>query len=222
MKLTRLVQEWFWEEMEHVPARDPRRTPECLDFEAIEAAARLPEATPATQLAHIVGCDWCRKNWLAFQQLHQESPATVPPVDADRTRVDVSPIGVPSIGVPPIGVSPLQLTSMAWTPEYTVMVSQYLSSASYLACENSEATPAHFDSEGTLRVHWSGLDYEGPVSVSLLIDGTPQFLTSGIVSHGMLQVVEPLAHLGQRNVELPFSVLHLEPIGLEPIGETNA
>ncbi|BCM91946.1 hypothetical protein IAD21_03824 [Abditibacteriota bacterium] len=194
MKLTRMIEEWFLEEMHTLPARDPNHTENCLDFGQIEGAARQPESVSATQLAHIVECSWCRKNWLAFKNL--ERSTTKAP--------DLSPV-------------PAEISSASWTPGYALRVSQYLSSACYLAHENNELVPAFFDEEGTLRVRWSGLAQDGPVSVSLYVDGVAQFLVKARVSEGQLEIVEPLAELGQRNVELPASVLLLHPLGEEQV-----
>ncbi|RYX85678.1 hypothetical protein EON83_04890 [bacterium] len=189
MKLTRMVEEWFLDEMDALPARDPNRTANCLNFGEIEGAARQPESVSATQLAHIVECSWCRKNWMAFKNL-QRSTALTP---------DLAPV-------------PAEISSASWTPGYALRVSQYLSSACYLAHENNELVPAFFDDEGTLRLNWSGLNQDGPVSVSILVDGAAQFLVQGRISEGNLEIVEPLAELGQRNVELPASVLLLQPL----------
>lgn len=193
MKLTRMIDEWFLEEMDALPARDPNRTTECLSFGEVEGAARQPESVSATQLAHIVECSWCRKNWLAFKNLQRSvtQPEITPPV-------------------------PAEISSASWTPGYAMRISQYLSSANYLAQENNELVPARFDEEGTLRLQWNGLaQQDGPVSVSLFVEGVAQFLVRGIISEGQLQIVEPLAELGQRGVELPASVLLLQPLAEE-------
>ena len=188
MKLTRMIDEWFGDEMDALPTRDPNRTTGCLGFGEIEGAARQPESVSATQLAHIVECSWCRRNWLAFKNL-QSTTAPIPALPV-----------------------PAEISSASWTPEYALRISQYLSSASYLAHENNEIVPAHFDEEGTLRLHWSGLEQDGPVSVSLYVDGAAQFLVKGFISEGNLEIVEPLAELGQRSVEISTSVLLLQHI----------
>lgn len=189
MKLTRMIDEWFLDEMDALPARDPNRTKNCLGFGDIEGAARRPESVPAAQLAHIVECSWCRKNWMAFKELEHAG------VQAPR----LTPVAA-------------EISSASWTPDYALRVSQYLTSASYLAHENSEIVPAHFDDAGNLRMHWTGLAQEGPVSISLFVDGIAQFLVEGRVSEGELDIVAPLAELGQRNVELPASVLLVQAL----------
>ncbi len=189
MKLTRMIDEWFWDERDALPARDPNRTENCLGFGEIEGAAQRPESVPATQLAHIVECSWCRKNWLAFKELERSGAQ--------------KPVLTPMLA---------EISSASWTPDYALRVSQYLTSASYLAHENSEIVPAHFDEAGNLRLHWTGLAQDGPVSVSLFVDGIAQFLVEGRVSEGELEIVAPLAELGQRNVELPASVLLIQPL----------
>ena len=188
MKLSRMIESWFVDEMETLPARDSSRTQNCLGFGEVESAARQPESVPASQLAHIVECSWCRRNWLTFKELGR-------------------------LGATPV-VSPVraEISSGSWTPDYALRVSQYLTSASYLAHENHEISAAHFDEEGTFRLHWDNLAEDGPVSISLWIDGVAQFLAQGRISNGELNIVEPLAQLGQRRVELPASVLLVQSL----------
>ena len=185
MKLTTMLQQLYLEELDSVPASDARRTAQCLMHGEIQAVALEQGEATATQLAHLIECSVCRKNWQSFVNLSrfpQENAAVLPAIE-------------PS---PPL-----------WTPEFSAHVSRILASASYLIQESTSSAPAHFDNEGTLRVHWSGLREEGPVSVSLLIDERPFLLASGIVRDGFLDIVAPLAELGQRNIELPAGLLVL-------------
>ena len=94
MKLTRMIDEWFWDEMEALPVHDPHRTENCLGFGAIEGAARHPESVPAAQLAHIVECSWCRKNWMAFKELERSGAQTpvLTPVPAEISSASWTPI----------------------------------------------------------------------------------------------------------------------------------
>ena len=194
MKLSRMIESWFGDEMELLPARDPNRTPNCLNFGALEGAAKQPESVPASQLAHIIECSWCRRNWLTFKEL-------------GRSGVE-API-----------VSPVraEISSESWTPDDALRISQGLTSASYLAHENQEIAPAHFDEEGTFRLRWNNLSHDGPVSVSLWMDGVARFLAQGRISDGELNIVEPLAQLGQRSVELPVSVLLVQAMEEAPV-----
>jgi len=194
-----MIEEWFGDEMELLPARDPRRTQNCLGFGEVEGAAQHPESIPASQLAHIVECSWCRRNWLAFKELERS--------------------GVKAPIVSPVRA---EISSASWTPDYALRVSQYLTSASYLAHENREIVPAHFDEDGTFRLHWNNLSQDGPVSVSLFVDGVAQFLAQGRISEGELEIVAPLAQLGQRSVELPVSVLLVQPLEEKQAEEIGA
>lgn len=190
MKLTRMLQELYLDALESTPARDPRRTPSCLSHAELQDVALRPEVVTAPQLRHVIECALCYRNWQTFKRLSR-----VP------TPVAAVQSSTPVIVAPPL-----------WTPEFSSHVSRILAGASALLEESATPSPAHFDGEGTLRVHWSDLPADGPVSVSLLIDDRPLLLASGVVRNGFLSIVEPLAGLGQRNRELPAGLLVLNPV----------
>ena len=59
--------------------------------------------------------------------------------------------------------------------------------------------PAHFDDDGTLTIHWTGVEVEGSVVVSYVWQGTDVPLARGVSRKGVLEVKEPLPDLGLRN-----------------------
>jgi hypothetical protein len=191
MKLTRMLQELYLDQLAETPSSDSRRTLACLMHAEIQDVALQPNVATASQLAHIIECSVCRKNWQTFKKLNRLPVPVVAP--EPRSSLEVSP--------------PL------WSSEFSAHVSRILASASYLIEESAAPAPAHFDGEGTLRVHWSGLLEDGPVSVSILIDDEPFYLASGVVQNGFLNIIEPLAALEQRNIELPAGLLVLNPLG---------
>jgi hypothetical protein len=189
MKLKRMLQEWSLNEQELAPSRNPLRTEACLNYQEVEDAALAPDGVQESRLTHIIECANCRKNWLTFKRLaHTEI------INATFQKA-TEPAG-----------------DLVWSPEQSIEVSAYLNSATYLARENQIPLPAHVDREGTLRVHWSGLQQEGQVSVVLQWEEYSVPLASGMVQGGVLEIVEPLPHLHLRNLELSAAVLSLQPL----------
>ncbi len=101
---------------------------------------------------------------------------------------------------------------IAWSPLFSEQLAAWLHETMRRKQAELTATPAHFDSQGMLRVHWTGARPEGEVILFLSWNGDDIELARGCVRHGVLELVEPLAHMGVRDQEIPASVLRLEAL----------
>lgn len=185
-KLRGVLQQWFQAEVEAAPRDDPRRTPECLRFEELGEWSPWGPALAAGRAEHVRGCAWCRRAVELFTGLGPEA--------RQRYRISTG-------------------AHARWPEELSARLSAWLREAADAEHRASVPSPAHFDAAGTLRVHWTGLALEGPVEVSLVWHEVEVPLTRGAVREGVLEVVEPMAPMGLRDVELPRSALRVRALG---------
>lgn len=182
--LRQLLRQWFQAELDDSPGDDARRTPECLRFHEIEGYAQRPLDFPQARRTHVEQCGWCQR---AVALL-----ARVEPTLPGQFRISTGPEG-------------------HWSRELSARLAAWLTEVARGEQERKTPLPAHFDSEGTLRVHWTGVSSDGPVSVSLIWQGVEVPLARGVARDGVLEIAEPLPALGLRNLELPSHVLQIQP-----------
>jgi len=199
-RLTRLLEDWFREEVATSPAGDPRRTPLCLRFHELsgvaEETANLSaderrytrmNAEERVQLsedraAHVRECGWCQRSLTAYRAADAAAEASI------------------SISVGLEG---------QWPPELRDCLRRWLKKMARQ--EHGQAAPAHFDDEGTFHMRWRGLEVGGPVKVSLMWEGVELPLAHGVVEQGTLEITEPMPGLGVRNVEVSQRLLRVRP-----------
>lgn len=181
--LGRLLADWFRDEVEASPPRDPRRTPLCIRFDELSAVVEENRELPPDRAAHVRECQWCQQCLEAYRaaDLAAEPSVTI------------------STGL-----------EGQWPPELRDCLRRWLKKMARQEAGETPA-PAHFDDEGTLHVRLRGLETEGPVTVSLMWEGAELPLARGTVERGTLHVTEPLPGLGVRNVEVAQRLLRVRP-----------
>jgi len=180
--LRRLLQDWFRDQVDAAPAGDPRRTRLCLRFEELSHRAAGTLRLPAARHAHVEQCRWCRR---AVE--HYLAGETAPAEISISLRAQAK-----------------------WPPELTEALARSLRRAARRDTTGPRA-PAHFDDDGTLTIHWTGVEVEGSVVVSYVWQGTDVPLARGVSRKGVLEVKEPLPDLGLRNLDVPARAFRILP-----------
>lgn len=183
-KLRRLLVDWFEEELAKAPADDPRRTALCLRFHELPAEGQELTGLPAHREAHVAACQWCQR-----ALAHNRAAA-----GSLSQSVSIS-LGLEG----------------RWSPRLRALVGQWLKEVVQQDRGREVSTPAHFDAQGNLRVHWTGLDVEGPVTVSLVWRDAEVPLASGVVRNGRLDIVEPMAGMEVQNLAISQRLLRVRP-----------
>jgi hypothetical protein len=181
-RLTRLLEDWFREEVATSPAEDPRRTPLCLRFHELSGVAEESLQLSEDRAAHVRECGWCQRSLTAYRAADAAAEASI------------------SISVGLEG---------QWPPELRDCLRRWLKKMARQ--EHGQAAPAHFDDEGTFHMRWRGLEVGGPVKVSLMWEGVELPLARGVVEQGTLEITEPMPGLGVRNVEVSQRLLRVRP-----------
>lgn len=183
--LRRLLHDWFQDELARAPADDPRRTALCLRFHELPVGGEELAGLPAHRAAHVEVCQWCQRA-LARNQTAQASASE---------SVSIS-LGLEG----------------RWSPKLRALVGQWLKEVVQQDRGKEVSTPAHFDAQGNLRVHWTGLDVEGPVTVSLVWRDAEVPLASGVARNGRLDIVEPMPGMEVQNLVISQRLLRVRPV----------
>lgn len=97
-----------------------------------------------------------------------------------------------------------------WSPGVGELVSQWAGTGTRPDQAAGVLSQARFDAEGTLRLRWTDVPFEGPAHVRLSWRGAEVTLARGVVREGVLEIAEPHPELGVRSVEVPAWALRLE------------
>ena len=128
-----ILQRWSVEKLTGLPPDDPRKTSACLSFGDIEAVAEGSLNQSMEQREHIQHCIWCQRGLAQMARLI-----------GDKTQlVETS------------------LHARNWPAALSEMLTAWLKQTAAEELALGDVSSAHFDSEGILRIHCSGLSVSG-------------------------------------------------------------
>jgi hypothetical protein len=209
--IQRILSGWFERKAADAPTMDPRRTAECLRFADLSAVASYPECHLArSKRSHIETCGWC-------QRALASTRSVLEPVAAGGLSASLSGVGweAPSsvrrgsmeAAVPPVLSSSVPAGRLS--PAVRAQLAVWLRES---AAGPEEFSPAVFDEAGTLHIVMEGLPADGPVRVSLVVEGLSLHVSDAAVSHGRLEVTRPMPEYGVQNLRLAPSAVDLQDL----------